>query len=291
MTLYFFGNMLNYASLLMIASSGAAFALKNGQVNLGGEGQIYLGGFAGAIFINFLVRTTLMPAWAIFTVAMTGAFLCGALFNFICAQLKLHKGTDELLTTFLLSSALIPLIDGAIAGPLRTKEGNLLCTEFIPKSYQLWRLLPPSSLNISAVFAVLICILSALVLTKTFFGKKIYLYGIAPDFTVYSGYSKFSMVSLPLCLCGALHSLAGFFAVTGTYYTCHSNFYAGAGWNALSIALLSKSNPVAIIFVSLLYSLIFTFAENLTLQNTLGFDLPSLFQGAVFLLIALRKVK
>lgn len=291
MNLYFFGNMLNYASLLMIASSGAAFALRNGQVNLGGEGQIYLGGFAGAIFINFLVRTTLMPAWAVFTAAMIGAVLCGLLFNFVCALLKLHKGADELLTTFLLSSALIPLIDGAVAGPLRTKEGNLLCTEFIPENMHLLRLLPPSSLNISAIFAVVTCILSALVLTKTYFGKKIYLYGIAPDFTVYSGYSKFNRVSLPLCLCGALHSLAGFFAVTGTYYTCHSGFYAGAGWNALSIALLSKSNPAAVIVVSLIYSLIFTFAQNLTVQNTLGFDLPSLFQGAIFLLIALRKTK
>ena len=46
MTAYNLGNWLNIASFYMVAGCGAAISMKSGEFNLGGEGQIYAGGFA-----------------------------------------------------------------------------------------------------------------------------------------------------------------------------------------------------------------------------------------------------
>ena len=51
-TPYYLGSMLNTATLFVIASLGAIFCTKSGELNLGGEGQIYLGGFITAILLN-----------------------------------------------------------------------------------------------------------------------------------------------------------------------------------------------------------------------------------------------
>src|SRR5574344_71419 len=52
---YYFGTLLNTASLFATAGIGAALAVKSGQLNLGGEGQIYAGGFITAIGLNALI--------------------------------------------------------------------------------------------------------------------------------------------------------------------------------------------------------------------------------------------
>ena len=51
-SIYSFGSFLNNACLLMIAGTGASFAIKSGHLNLGGEGQIYLGGYIAALILT-----------------------------------------------------------------------------------------------------------------------------------------------------------------------------------------------------------------------------------------------
>ena len=52
MNMYYFGSALNTASLYMVAGCGAAISFKSGELNLGGEGQVYLGGFLTAVLLD-----------------------------------------------------------------------------------------------------------------------------------------------------------------------------------------------------------------------------------------------
>ena len=51
MNVYYLGSALNLSSLYMLAGCGALISIKSGDFNLGGEGQIYLGGFISAIIL------------------------------------------------------------------------------------------------------------------------------------------------------------------------------------------------------------------------------------------------
>ena len=57
---YYFGSMLNTAAFLMLAGTGASLSLKAGNMNLGGEGQIYTGGFVAALV---LTSSWKIPSW------------------------------------------------------------------------------------------------------------------------------------------------------------------------------------------------------------------------------------
>ncbi|HBG36374.1 MAG TPA: ABC transporter permease, partial [Treponema sp.] len=103
-------------------SLGSSVALLSGNYNLGGEGQVYLGGLITALILSKL-DIFFAPLLAIILVIIASALL-----SFIPIILKLYRGASELLTSFLLSAALIPLIDWAIAIPLRNKGQNLLAT-------------------------------------------------------------------------------------------------------------------------------------------------------------------
>lgn len=286
---YLLGSILNMASLLMIGGCGALLCIRGGHFNLGGEGQVYAGGFVGALLLvkfGGLFSSGLPPFLAV-VICFFASGLISAFLAFISAALKQYKNVDVLLSSFLVSSAVIPIIDSLIAGPLRGKTSNLLATDFIPSQYRFQSILEPSPLNLSAVAALLICVLLYLVFKKTAFGKELGIYGVSPRFALYAGFSEKKINFASICASGFLHGVVGMFSVCGTYFTCHQGFYAGLGWNSLSVALLSFGEPLLLIVSSFVLSAINFFASQTALLYNFGFDMGSLLQGVILFLIVL----
>ncbi len=268
----------------MTASAGSFLSIKGGNFNLGGEGQVYAGGFAGALF---LCACRNLPAFAAVPLCMIGAGLVAALMALIPALLKYFRGVDVLLSSFLISAGCIPLIDSFIAGPFRGPTNNLLATEFIPKNFRFSSIMNPSPLNFTFIIAIALCVLLYFVIFRTEFGQQLTVFGISSDFAVYSGFSSFRLTVISVTVSGFLHGLAGFFCVIGTYFTCHSGFYSGFGWNALSVALISKKNPLFIIPAAIILAALSTGASQFSLMHNFGFDMGSMLQGVILFLIVL----
>ncbi len=281
---YYFGAMLNNAVFLMTAGCGESLALKSGSMNLGGEGQVYIGGFLSGLILSANWNA---PPPIVMTAALLSSLCGGALMALIPAVLREVRGAQVLLTSFLVSAASLPVIDGLITH-LNGKTGqNLIALAPIPSVYRFGRLLPPSPLNISFLFAIAICVISWLFLTKTRAGKQMQIWGSAPEFAEYCGYSARANNFFSLMISGALHGLTGFFAVCGTYYTCHKGFYANMGWNALSASLIVSSNPLSLIPVSLILSWLYTSADRVGLTQGFGFDISGIVSGCILFAIAI----
>mgnify|MGYP002625657763 CR=1 FL=1 len=283
---YYFGSMLNTAAFLMIAGSGSALAIKSGNMNLGGEGQVYLGGFAGCLVLNAAKATNVAPIVAILLAALVSC-AAGAAMAMLSALLKELRGARVLLTSFLVSAASIPIIDGLITASKSSADTNMLALPYIAESYRLPQLLAPSPLTMSFFAAVAICILLYAVMFHSTTGRKMQVWGLAPLFARYCGYSSAENSYLSLALSGALHALTGFFAIAGTYYTCHKGFYAGMGWNALNVALISAANPLAAIPTSLVLAWLFTSASRVSLTQGFSFDIAGIVQGVILFSIAI----
>ena len=286
---YYFGSMLNTASFLMIAGCGASLALKGGNMNLGGEGQIYLGGYLTALVLTSGIN---LPPVLKMLLALTAALAGGALLAMISALLKELRGTEVLLTSFLASAAVIPLIDGFITGSSSYRQSpnltqNLLALPYISESFKLKQILSPSPLTVSFFAAIIFCLALWLFLRGTNSGRKLQVWGMAPEFALYSGYSSKKISYITLAVSGALHALTGFFAVCGTYYTCHKGFYSGMGWNALSASLIVSADPLLLIPSSLVLGWLYTSADFVGLTQGFSFDISGIVQGCVLMAIAI----
>jgi ABC-type uncharacterized transport system permease subunit len=284
-SVYYLGAVLNTATLFMAAGLGDAVILTTGEFNLGGEGQIYAGGFAAAIVLSI---TENMPPSVSLLCAFAASVAVPALMALLSALLKELKNASILLTTFLISAAVIPFIDSLIAGKFRGSYGNLLATPFIRESVRFPHILNPSPLSVISLSAPLLCILGWYLIYRTGYGKQLQITGISNEFAAYCGYSGKKIIYSSLIISGALHGITGFIAVTGTYYTCHSGFYSGMGWDALSCALIAASNPAAVIPSSLVLSWIFTSADRVSLNYNSGFDVNLLIQGVMLSCISIQ---
>ncbi|EFW38360.1 ABC transporter permease [Treponema phagedenis] len=280
---WYFGNMLNKMGLLLCASIGAIFALKTGNFNLGGEGQIYIAGLLTAVLLKSSRFSFSLPQ---FVLVFFIAGLAAGVFGMFCGLLKIRFGISELLSSFLLSAASLPIIDYLIIGPVRDTSGNLLATAPIENEFFLTQLLPPSYLNGSFVFSIVLCIAVAIFFSRTSAGYRLQTGGKAPEFAFFSGFSVYAPSLWGMFASAFFHGLVGFFAVTGTWHLCHLGFSAGIGWAALAIALIARLNVYALIPASFLYAWVESASDTAVMSGTMQFNTAIFLQASIFLLIS-----
>ena len=290
MNVYYLGSALNLSSLYMIAGTGALISIKSGDYNLGGEGQIYLGGFVSAVILAY----SGLPAAIAIPLAITVAFVSSALLALLSALFKIFRNADFLFTSYIISAAIIPFIDGLISGPARSKTDNLLATAFIPEAARLPSILEPSPLNASFIFALALAAAAWFLLFRSAWGRQLCILGTSPAFSRFAGFACKKLSLTSALLSGGLHGLAGAAAILGTYFTCHQGFYAGMGWNAFSAALIAGANPLALIPSTCLMGFMTTYANRYALFHNFGFDISSLIQAFILFIISfpfLQKVQ
>jgi simple sugar transport system permease protein len=215
----------------------------------------------------------------------------GGIMGGFSGLLKKSLGMNELISSFLFSSALIPLADYLITGPLRDKNGNLLALPAFPGNLLLARLLPPSNLSVSFIFALLLIFAGHIFINKTSLGYQFRISGAAPAFARFGGIESEKAWIPAMAVSGALSALAGFFAAAGTYGRCHAGFSGGLGWSAIAVALIARNRPLALLPAALVYGWLKSGSDSAMLAAGLNLETSSFIQAAVLLFATVSFVK
>jgi simple sugar transport system permease protein len=199
-------------------------------------------------------------------------------------MLKKKAGANEIITSFLLSTALTPVADYLIAGPLRDPSGSLLAMPPFPAERLLFHILPPSNLSVSFISALFLVIGGAFFLSRTGWGYRLKIAGNAPAFARYAGIKSEWYWAPAMTVSGALAGLAGFFAVAGTYGRCHIGFSGGLGWSAIAVALIARNRPLLLLPAALVYAALDAGSDAAMLTTGLHFETSAFIQAIVLLL-------
>ena len=279
---WYFGNMLNDAVILIFTGLGISIAFKTGVFNLGGEGQVYSGAItATAICLTF----PLIPGPAGIFLSLAAGAVIGAIIAGFSGFLKMKWNINELITSFLISAAVIPIINMIITGPLRDQKSYLLTTPKIPASFQLLSILSPSHLNIGLVFAIAAAIVLYIYIYHTFWGYELRICGVNREFAHFGGIGVNTYLILPLIISGALHGFAGALSIIGTQHAAIQGFSAGMGWNGIAVALIARNHPLGVIPAAIVFAYLNTAANTAMLFTDFSFELNSIIQAVIFFLI------
>ncbi len=281
------GNMLSSFALLTFSGLAITVAFKADVFNLGGEGQIYIGAITATALLTTLPGLGSVSG---IILASLSAALAGGLLAGFSGFLKNKWKVDELISSFLLSNAVIHMIDYLITGPMRDKESYLLTTAVIDEKFHLLQMLKPSNLN-SSIFGALIAV--GIITFFLFYLKQGYelrICGMNREFAYYGGLNTAFYITVPMIISGALLGLAGSSAVLGIHHSCIKGFYSGIGWNGIAIALIAGTNPIAVIPSALIFAYLNQGADTAMLKADFPFELGGLIQAVVFLLISSKLV-
>jgi general nucleoside transport system permease protein len=283
-TYFGFGNTLTKMAPLLLTSLGVLVALRAGQFNIGGEGQIYLGALGSALIGLYLQG---LPAFIHVALALFAGFLFGAIWGLIPGYLKAVRGINEVITTLLLNYIAINLVSYLVQNPLKAPNAPSPYSPLIAKSAQLPIILPGSLAHAGILLGLIAAAILWILLTRSPLGYQISAVGFNPIAARYAGISVQRTIMLVMALAGGFAGLAGASEVMGLKYRLFEQISPGYGFDAIAIAFLSRGSVLGVVLTSLFFSTLRSGAN--VMQRSAGVPVTVVYaiQGLTVLFIAI----
>ena len=244
------------AMIMLCVAIALTPAFKMKFWNIGGEGQILVGGLATATVMIFC-GDKLSPVLLII-VMLLASVLAGLIWGLIPAIFKAKWNTNETLFTLMMNYIAIQLV--MFFNIIWDTTGGAGYIGMINKqSHAGWfpvdlasGMLGTENYLIHLISVILLTVFVYIYLGYTKHGYEISVVGESENTARYAGISIKKVIIRTMCISGAICGLAGFMLVAGSTHTIAKNTADNRGFTAIIVAWLSKFNPFLMIFYSFL---------------------------------------
>ncbi len=237
------------ATTLIFVGMSYGFAYKCGLINIGIEGQLYMGALFAVCPAVFLK----LPPLLHIPLSLFCGFLGGGLWGGLAGFLKNRFGSNEMITTVMLNYAAIYFTSYMVNGPIQEAKGAYPQTDSIQPSAQLMNLIPKTQLNIGLLVALLALAVYFLFWRYTSKGYEMSMVGSSSEVARYGGISVKKTVFLSMFVAGGLGGLAGCMEVMGVQHKLIAGLSAGYGFDGIAVSLLGNNGAAGILFSSILF--------------------------------------
>jgi simple sugar transport system permease protein len=289
---YSIGASLNRAVALGLVGLGFIFANRANLTNVGGEGQVALGGIA-ATAMSLYGGAAALPGPLAWIVPMLAAAVAGGLWGGIAGVLKVKVGTNEVISTLLLSFIGVWILYGCVqsANLLRqpmTNSATLPESLDIPDATHIPMLTGDASVSLHAglVIALVLALVVAVVLSKTVLGVKLRAVGLNPVAARRAGIRIASSIVLAMFVAGALAGLAGACMLQGDQFVLKARFSSGYGFDGLVVGLLARGSVKGVLASALLFGFLRSGGINMELAAGVPSAIVLIIQGLIIVTLA-----
>ena len=252
--------------MLLLVAVGICIAFRGGVINIGAEGQLFIGAISVTAF-SVAVGENLPPLIFI-PLALLIGFLAGALWGAIPGYLKAYFDVNEILSTVMMNQIAIQLVLFLLSGPMIDPREIELGTRIpqsarLPEAVALLRLAPPSRIHAGLFVALIAAVVVYLLLWRTPLGYRVRAVGQNKDASRYAGINVPLYTVLALALSGGLAGLAGGVELTGVTRRMVEGFAVGYGFSGIVVALFGRLHPLGAIPSAFFFGALLTGAEQM----------------------------
>jgi general nucleoside transport system permease protein len=289
---YAIGASINRSLAFALVGLGFVLAQRANLTNVGGEGQIAIGGIAATAFaLNPSVAA--LPWGLAFALPMLAAMLAGALWGALAGALKAHAGTNEVISTLLLSFIAVWLLYGSVQSTalLRqpmTSSSTLPESLSIPQATQLPTIGADAGLPLHAGLPIglVLAAVVALVLHRSVVGVQLRAVGLNPQAARRAGMPIAGAIVGVMGAAGALGGLAGAFMLQGEQGSLKAGFSSGYGFDGLVVGLLARGSVGGVIAAALLFGFLRSGGINMEMVAGVPTALVVVIQGLIIVTLA-----
>ncbi len=278
---------------LLLVGVGICIAFRANAFNIGGEGQIAMGGLAAAAVALALPG---LPAAVLIPLTLLAGAVGGGAWGAIPGAFKAYFNVNEILSTIMLNLVAVQLMNYLLAGPMidhsAGEVGGLIPqTRLLPKSSWLPIIVPNTQLHLGVVIAVAIAIGAYVLLWRTGFGFRVRAVGLSRDAATYAGMPVKRTITLAMTLSGAMCGVAGAMLVFGSI--SHrmvtdgslTGFTGSAGFNGIVVALFGGLNPLWTILSAFIFAGLLVGGDAMQVATNVPSDLIVSLNGLVVVFV------
>ncbi|MCM1976262.1 ABC transporter permease [Streptomyces sp. G1] len=259
--------------------------LRAGLINLGGDGQLVLGGLAATVTGLYAP----LPAPLTVVVSLLAGMAAGAAYAVLAAVCETRLGVPLLVSSLLLSYPAVSFASYMARYPLKEPGSSLPQTRRLPEGVAL------PALGSTTVTAGLLLVVAAAAVhffvdTRTSAGYEVRMTGMGPRFAAYAGVDR---ARLTLRLMGTSGAVAGLVGAIGALSFPH-RFLDGAltapgyTWTGLTAALLANAAPLGTVLAALFFTVLQVGGLSMERATEVPRELTQVLQALVIVLLASR---
>ena len=264
----------------------ATVAFRAGCFNLGGEGQLVIGGLVSALTAIYLP----LPGPVLLPVCVLTAALSGGSYAWLAAVFQARFHAPLLITTLLMNYPARFFTSYLVNHPFRDVASGMSQTFKVPATVYLPRLFRGTRIHAGIFITLTLVIVIAFVIKRTVVGYEIRMTGLNPRFAQYGGVNLKRLNYRVMFASGAIAGIVGAIEVLGVHHRFIDNsltlpLYA---WTGLMTALLSGSNPFGVLLAGFFFSAVQTGGFGMERGTDVPRELSRVLQALIILLIAAR---
>ncbi|MFZ3079953.1 MAG: ABC transporter permease [Bellilinea sp.] len=270
---------------LLFTSIAVALPARVGLINVGAEGQLYIGAmFAAGIALAF----PQLQAWILLPMMVAASLVGGAAWAFIPVYLRAKGWVNETITTLLMNYVAPTIVSFVVYGPWRAR-GAASAPQTVDFSASA-RLPSFFSTRIHLGLIIGLVILAAYwyLMKYTRWGLEMRAVGGNPQAARRNGIHITRYLMLAMCIGGAIAGLAGMSEISGIHGRLRPNFSPGFGFTGFLINWLSFGDPIGIFLMSFVIAIITSGGDILQLKQGLPYAVLNILL-AITLYVVLAK--
>ncbi len=271
---------------LLLTAVAVALPSRLGLINVGGEGQLYMGAWMATAGVLLFPA---WPRWLLLPFAALLGFLGGALWAAIPGALRAARLVNETIATLLLNYVAPLIISYSIFGPWRA-EGSSAYPQ--SPAFPDAALLPTFyDTRIHAGFLISLAALLAywLLLERTRWGVDMRAIGGNAEAAQRLGIPVAAWIVIALAIGGGFAGLAGMGEVMGVHGRLRQSLSPGFGFTGFLISWLAGGRPLGILFMAFLLAIITSAGDTLQITQGLPYAVVNILLALILFLVLARQ--
>ncbi|MHA2091291.1 MAG: ABC transporter permease [Candidatus Kariarchaeaceae archaeon] len=297
------GEILDRGIPLALTGLAVAIAFKAGLFNIGGQGQMMIGGcFAGiwgaAIVPDPKYHLTFLdtPILMVPTILLV-AFLFGGIWGFIPGFLKAHFGAHEVITTILMNLIAFSFATYLVGTPEYSpfvdlsSENAFSQTDVVADSARMSVINDDfsSALTYYILVAIIAITIAHLLIFKAKFGFRLRAVGLNKEAAETAGINSKRVTILAMFYSGGFAGLAGAYTVLTFPYRFRIGNIGTTGFDGIAVALIGQNAPIGVAIAAILFGYL-SFSRSVIERKSLDPPIPKdivfIFQAWIILFTA-----
>lgn len=278
-----FWKLMQSLAMLLCVSLALTPAFKMRFWNIGGEGQVLIGGLATTACMILLGDK--VPNGLLILIMVVASVLAGAIWALIPAIFKAKFNTNETLFTLMMNYVGIQLVSyfcmywenpkgaGKIGIINRATEAGWFPT------------IGGQNYLLNIIIVAIITVAMYIYLKYSKHGYEIAVVGESEKTARYIGINVNKVILRTMALSGAVCGIAGLLLVGGTDHTISTSTADGRGFTAIMVSWLGKFNPIYMIFTSLLLVFLDAGADQISMIFGLNQSFSEIITGIILFFI------
>lgn len=249
---------------LLITALGGLFSERSGIVNIGLEGLMVIGAFAGSLTINYLQQNNPHDSWVLW-VGLLAAMGAGILFSLLHAFASINLSANQIISGTainLIATALTVFLARNITG-----SGNIRLTSgFSPVDIPVLSKIPIigdlffTKTYPTTWFILVILVVSTFILYKTKYGLRLRSCGEFPQAAEAAGVNVRAIRYSGVMISGAFSGLGGALIIV-TYAGEFTGTVSGLGFLALAALIFGQWRPYGVLGATFFFGFASTIAN------------------------------